>query len=351
MSTTKTPKAPKTKKTTRKKAERATQVVSPVGELPLSASTQQPAPAAPDPTPTAPVPAPVVEVPDDETSRIAAELQALQRQRAILIKSRNMQANRLQAIIAGTIGYHSGMSEPDRKKIFAEASAIIKDIEARRNMTHPLCGIVRVTLTGINAFNDMKDGIESEMRRFVYQLPIIEWVNHKDQLGFGELFLAQVIGECGDLRRFANPAKVWRWMGCAPWSFEGQTLMGATWRSGQRGKLPAEEWTKFKYNPRRRSIAYLIGEGLMKQNLKTKKTENDDDDDNDDDKKKKKEVLWRGPYRERYDTARATFAEKNPDYTKKHCQLHGMLCATKLLLKNLWREWNGHPPGRHEDDR
>ena len=54
--------------------------------------------------------------------QVAAELQDLQRRRSIVIKSRNMQANRLQAIVAGTLGYHSGMAEKERTKKFAEAA-------------------------------------------------------------------------------------------------------------------------------------------------------------------------------------------------------------------------------------
>lgn len=262
---------------------------------------------------------------------IVAELQALQRQRAVIIKSRNMQANRLQALVAGTLGYHSGMPEKERTKKFTEASALIKEISKGGGQECPFFNIVLVTLIGIDAFNEMKVELEKKMVGYAKQLPVAKWVEAQEQRGFGTttlLSLAIVIGECGDLANYANPGKVWRRMGCAPHTFGDRTAMGATWKSGKEGKLPATEWEQFGYSPRRRSIAYLIGEGLMKQNLIS---EGDGDD---------KRVIWKGPYRERYETGRAVFAEKHPDYSPKRCQLHGMLLATKLLLKNLWIEWN-----------
>ena len=40
--------------------------------------------------------------------------------------------------------------------------------------------------------------------------------------------------------------------------------MGASWRACK--KLPKIEWEKYHYSPRRRSIAYLVSEALVKQN-------------------------------------------------------------------------------------
>lgn len=251
---------------------------------------------------------------------LSQKLQQLQRQRAIVLKSRNMQATRLQAIVAGTLGYSSGMKEKDREEKFREASAVIKRIADGEEDDHPLADVVKITLIGIDAFNTAKDGLEKQMIACAKQLPVAKWVEQKDQRGFGLLFLAIVIGETGDLCNYANPAKVWRRLGCAPWTFNGQTLMGATWRGQGKslGKLPKDEWSRFGYSPRRRSIAYLIGEGMVKQN-------------------------GEGPYRTRYDEMKAKCQQEHPDYPKMRCHRHGMLLATKLLLKNLWIEWNDHP--------
>jgi len=110
--------------------------------------------------------------------------------------------------------------------------------------------------------------------------------------------------------------------------------MGATWRghsNGKRGeKLHASDWEEFGYSPRRRSIAFLIGEGIVIQNWIG--TNGDVELETDD--------RCTGPYRTRYDETKARIQELHPDYSKMRCHRHGMLLATKLLLKNLWIEWN-----------
>lgn len=249
---------------------------------------------------------------------ISARLQALQRHRTWYLKSRNMVANRLQATVAGTIGYDNAASEKERQKKFAEADKLIAEIKAG-NVASEIHGLVMTTVAAIDGFDEMKRACEKEMVKLAKQLPIAAWVERKDQRGFGLLFLAIVIGETGDLANYANPAKVWRRLGCAPYTKDGVTQMGATWRIGKgKVKMTAEDWESFGYSPRRRSIAYLIGEGLVKQNQD-------------------------GPYRSRYDEAKTMCAKKHADYSKGRCHHHGMLLATKFLLKNLWVEWNDHP--------
>lgn len=274
-----------------------------------------------------------------DVSEMCEEIQKLQRQRAWYIKSRNMMANRLQATVAGTIGYSSGLSEKERQKKYVEATALIKQIVAGK-ATSEISGIVLAAKIAVGAYEEPKKDIEKGMIVLAKQLHVADWVEHKDQRGFGLLFLAIVIGETGNLFNYANPAKVWRRLGCAPHTYNGKTRMGATWKSGRNGKLPASEWEEFGYSPRRRSIAYLIGDGIVKLNSE-------------------------GPYRARYDEARSLAVENHPEWLvcskckgtgkkdrKKcanckgtgkvtmHCHLHGMLLATKLLLKNLWIEWN-----------
>ncbi len=292
---------------------------------------------------------------------IATELQCLQRQRAVYMKSRIMQANRLQALVAGTIGYHSGMKEADRIKMFAQSATLINQIAAGE-VTSNARAIVMTHKVGIEELERMQRELEKSMVKMAKTLPVAAWVERPEQRGFGMLFLAIVIGETGDLANYANPAKVWRRLGCAPWTKNGETLMGATWKSRGKSKtftkLTAEEWEGMGYNPRRRSIAYLIGEGLMKQNGSIRT----------DDSTSVTEHTTVGPYRTRYVEAKVRIYQTHPEVVHRQwewkpcdkckeadgvcgtcggtgvkCQrahLHGMLLATKLLLKELWIEWN-----------
>lgn len=256
---------------------------------------------------------------------LAAELQSLQKQRAWYIKTKNMVSNRLQATVAGTIGYHSGLKEAERAKLFTEAGKLVKRVACgEEDSDHK--PLILTTQMAIDGFEEMRKSIETQMKSVAKELPVHDWVEHEQQRGFGTLFLAIVIGETGDLANYANPGKVWRRMGCAPWTKNDETLMGATWRGRSKSKtqtkLHAADWEEYGYSPRRRSISYLIGDGIVKNN--------------------------KSIYRERYETKKAELQEKHPDYNKMRCHLHGMLLATKLLLKNLWLEWN--PDLRRDDD-
>lgn len=320
-------------------------------------------------------------------ARISRELQSLQRQRTIVLKSRNMQANRLQSVVAGTLGYKPELEEKERKKAFKEAAQLINLVGKGDEVDHILLPIIRVTLVGISGFNDLKRDLERKMIKEVKKLPVHPWTKHPNQRGFGSLFLAVVVGETGDLYNYKNYEegdpryarrggvdrcggvyRLYRRLGCAPWTFNPtgevggeKTLMGATWRSGREGKLPSEEWEKFGYSPRRRSISYLIGEGLVKQNffvtkklvkeqLEAEETAPDmlvdefvpsePDAEGDEEKTEKKPLGTPGPYRALYDHEKVDFLKKYPEAPKLRCHRHGMLMATKLLLRNLWLAWN-----------
>lgn len=313
-----------------------------------------------------------------DVAGIIQTLQERQRERSVIMKSRIMQSNRLIHVIAGTLGYHSGMKdEKERTKKFAEAEAIIEGVIAGAR-DHKYKQVIIATSAAVKNFIGVQRGIEAQMVKCVKQLPIVNWVLDKKRRGFGLLGLAIVIGECGDLLNYANPGKLWRRMGCAPYTFQGQTHMGATWRAGKEGKLHTEQWKEFGYSPRRRSIAYLIGEGIVKQNGGQnggmKKDVGDDVCEIDgaavdietgtDDSSGETGAQAVGPYRARYDKVKAEAAEKHPEWvacecrgtgkkgSKKcsgcngkgkktlRCHRHAMLLATKMLLRDLWVEWH-----------
>ncbi len=297
---------------------------------------------------------------------LIAEIRSVQRDRAWLIKSRIMVENRLRAMVAGKLGYHSGMSESERTKSFDKANEIIKNIED--GVDDGSLGMESMVVDNRVYTQKIRDNTkfyEKHMIEMAMQLPIASWVLQKDQRGFGLLSLAILIGEAGDLCNYANPGKLWKRLGCAPYTFgengDEKTLMGATWRSKREGTLPADAWVDFGYSKRRRSIAYIFGESLLKQNGKDKpevverKSGNGGTPNLED-----------GPYRKRYDEAKAKAIISHPEWgvcstckgekkdkkgvscsscrgtgaAKERYNLHGKLLMTKLLLKRVWIEWN-----------
>jgi hypothetical protein len=291
---------------------------------------------------------------DVDVPSICAEIQAHQRQRVWYIKSQIMLQNRLQATVAGSLGYRSGMSESEREGKWKEAKEVIGRLLEGESDSEMAAQVYASSLS-IEAYEQGRDSHEKKMERTAKRLPVAEWVERPEQKGFGILSLATVVGEAGDLNNYDVPSKLWRRMTCAPFTKDGETLMGKTWKNranNKKGltKLSSVDWEEYGYSPRRRSVSYLIGENLMRGN-------------------QDKKTGWVGPYRKRYDEAKRKVIEKHPDrvvcpkcegggkaprggkcghckgsgQVMKRVHLHGMLLATKKLYLNLWLEWTGTP--------
>lgn len=245
-------------------------------------------------------------------------LQSLQRRRAAAIKSRIAIDNQLTAVVAVEIGYSAGMTEEERKARWKQAAELIKSINdggdgerspeltAVRDRVSPIVASTQLARAGFDAYIK---ALEKEMVASAGSLPVAKWA--ESVRGFGLLRLAVVIGETGDLSLYANPGKVWKRLGMAP--FNGK--MPSTWRSGKEGKLSAEEWTAIGYSPRRRSIMYVVSELLVKLND--------------------------GAYRARYDEAKARVQPRveSEEWTKGRAHAHAMLLCAKRLVRDLWIEW------------
>jgi hypothetical protein len=228
---------------------------------------------------------------------LCVKLQELQRARSVCMKSRIMLANRLQAIVAGTLGYYSGMAEKERASTMKKATQFIADVVGG-DVESNLADMIRVHQDGIDTLTRQEKAYEKSMIAITKQLPIMDWVEHQNQRGFGPMFLAIVIGETGNLSNYANPAKLWKRLGCAPFTKDNTTQMGATWRT-IKGGLNKEDWTEFGYSPRRRSISYLIGENIVKSN--------------------------KAKYRARYDEVKKKVIRERPDWTMcKKCSGKGI---------------------------
>jgi hypothetical protein len=212
------------------------------------------------------------------------------------------------------MGYHAGQEEDERKEQFKKSDEYINGV-LKNGPSEERVDFVIMNLTrALDPLIESIRSIEKEMVRFAKMLPVSDWAD--DVKGFGILGLAKIIGETGDLDNYANPAKVWRRMGCAP--FDGH--MGKTWKipKWRPRTLGADEWEEFGYCGRRRSTMFVIAEGLVKQND--------------------------GAYRARYDEAKANGLTKWPEHVSKagtsmHAHMHGMLLCGKLLLKDLWIAW------------
>lgn len=143
--------------------------------------------------------------------------------------------------------------------------------------------------------------IEKRLEKLAKMLPVYPWV--AGVRGFGALSLAKIVGEAGDLSNYSNPAKLWKRMG-----------MAVMPDGSRQRKVSGAEALAHGYAPQRRSLMYVIGDGLVKQNQT-------------------------GAYRTAYDTYKAYQAEINPDMTPMQRHLRAKRYMEKRLLLHLWRAW------------
>jgi hypothetical protein len=159
-------------------------------------------------------------------------------------------------------------------------------------------------LIAIEHHRSERHKVERAITKAVMQLPCWPWV--ASIRGFGALGLGQIVGCCGDLHNYANPAKVWKRMGLAVLPDGG--------RQRQIAGISAEEALAIGYSPTRRSIVHIIGDSLMKGN-------------------------GDGPYRTYYLSEKARQHAKLPDGTLMHAHLRALRHMEKRLLRDLWRAW------------
>lgn len=201
---------------------------------------------------------------------LVSELIATHRQRQALVRAEGSLARQIKSI-ARTLGEDSPAAE----------LAALPFIEAR---------------VGLHV---SKLAAERQMRAAVRQLPIYAFI--ADVPGFGDIGLAQIIGEAGDLSRYGNPGKLWKRMGLAV--FDG--------RAQRRVKDKAEA-ERQGFNPARRAVMHVIGDSLIKKENR---------------------------YRDLYLARKEVEAEKLPDGSKMHIHLRALRYMEKRLLRDLWNAW------------
>lgn len=248
-------------------------------------------------------------------------LQELQVRRRFWIKAINRQDNALGALARRAMGWRYDMPETEREKMNGRAaslvSALLKGKAVKADDAEAASALAADVAAAQAAREPMiaqRAAIEKEMKRLAKTLPAAAW--QAETRGFGEMGLAVIIGEAGDLSNYAGPAKLWRRLGLAPY----QGHAGKTWRVPQwrERALSAEEWSEYGYSAQRLAQVYgVVTEPLIK-------------------------ACGGTVYRDVYDHAKASFADRAR--SPAHAHAHAMRVMTKALILDLWRVWHGMPP-------
>lgn len=159
--------------------------------------------------------------------------------------------------------------------------------------------------------------LEKTMRKLAKSLPVWPWVENVK--GLGDLRLAIIVGECGDIGAYRNPSCLWKRMGLAVMNGERQR------RVAGNPDLAVEHG----YNAERRAIAYVMGTEIIKAQIRNVK---------DDEGKRTDESIAIGPYGQLY-LDRKAYEAAREGITKAHANNRAARYMVKRVLRDLYAAW------------
>lgn len=254
-------------------------------------------------------------------------LSELQRQRRFCIKSQSRTDRACEAFIAHYLGYRPDLPKPEGLAIWKQAAALRRAVEkggqghARRGdqiaLALSTCStIILHSASSRVAWDKHRKQTEKEMRKLAIGLPPFPWV--KSVSGFGDLGLAIIIGETGDLSNYATKERVWKRLGLAVISGERQQRKAGTEAAAAHG-----------YNPARRAEVWTIADSMFRHQWRGAKDDHPAEP--------------AGPYGVVYARRKAHTVNRD-GWTLAHRENDARRVMTKALVEDLWRVWRGLSP-------
>src|ERR1700693_1694537 len=136
-------------------------------------------------------------------------IRANHRERCFLMEQRKRNHLALGAFLRLQLRWRKDLPEAERKAIAAEASRMIKECDG------PWSGVIAASDIGNAHFEELETTAKNVMGRLARELPV--WALFGKAIrGFGEVSLAVIVAEAGDLADYGSVAKLWKRMGLAP---------------------------------------------------------------------------------------------------------------------------------------
>jgi hypothetical protein len=252
------------------------------------------------------------------------EIKSLHRDHRFAVKQKSRIDRSLEAHIrVNVFGFSTFMDADERKKISKQALALIADCRNGKQTDDLLTTLVVTS----DQSSLMWDAIEKDRRKLLEKaarkLPAHGFV--KSVRGAGEHGFAQVIGEAGDLSLYANPSKLWKRLGLAP--YQGLAMsswMRKTWRPRA---LEKQEWIDNPFKPERYAIVAQIATHLCDHQVESKA------------KSGTKHGRPKGPYGEHYVRRREHTDITHSDWSDGHARADALRYTVKKFIRDLWVAW------------
>lgn len=204
------------------------------------------------------------------------------------------------------------LEEKQRTRINKAVIARLKSIRKGEPDETNLVNLVTATDTAREPFDKARKVCEATMSRLAEKLPAREWIAGIP--GAGAIGFATIVAEAGDLSNYANPGKLWKRLGFAPYDgAAGSTWSRATWRTRA---LDKDEWIGLGYSPQRYALMSQIGQALFFA-----------------------QSTSGGPYRALYDRRREHTALTHAEWSNGHSHSDAMRYLFKAFVKDLWQQW------------
>lgn len=274
----------------------------------------------------------------------AGQLVELGVQRRQFIKARIRVLNAAGALVRRSLGWNPNNEESDNSKINKKAAKIMasEDFNALPSdlaeIAIALAPHIATARSMAQPGEVMQHQIELTMKRIARQFPVWEWV--KDIKGLSDLGLAIIIAEAGPLDKYSSHSKLWRRLGLAPITKNGETRAGSTWR--MKGGLNAADWTTAGYSARRRAAIFSqVGNPIIGGMGKGYRPTVGEDIEQNEKLSHYEKVFVR---RLRYEAAKdSTLRRENTEAGKesfsKICAAKAQYYAEKRLIRDLWKAW------------
>lgn len=266
-----------------------------------------------------------------DLSTIVDDLAEQQVSRLRFIRTQVRIDNAATSLVRRMIGWTWDMPEAERARINKRAGAIISALYGDKPTNDPIGPLVVSDVSVYRAARtpvvDARAKVEKSMRKLAHRLHVWPWV--QSVRGFGDLALAVIVAEAGDLADYPDVGRLWKRFGLTPYNGHA----ASTWRmrrkiedeDGNKIKLrdlSKDEWDALGYKPARNAETFaVLGDPLFRQ-----------------------QTMIGGPYRAVYDREKARFLEAG--CSKLHAHRHGLRCMRKAAIEDLWLVWNGREPKR-----
>jgi hypothetical protein len=267
--------------------------------------------------------------PPPDLEQIISMIRDAHRQRCYAMEQRKRADLSLLAFLRTVLGWSKALPEKERAAIGKQAMALVKfgETEAKgkdADTDEPAYvewrEIILASIAAREPFDFIENQAKLRMGKLARALPVYGWV--EKARGFGDVSLAVIVAEAGDLANYATHSKLWKRMGVA--------VMGDVRQGGLAKNASKDAWIAHGYNRQRRSKLWNIGDALIKAQVRKVRSEDGEDEG---------ERTSIGDYGAAYLSRKAYEMVRDPEMSKMHAHRRAQRYAEKKLLRDLWTAW------------